>query len=88
MKPVRTFIQQNAIKLCLGIEKPLYSISKGRLARNRFLSSVNVDYIGTNVKIVKETNNATYIAKYNEDGTIDNGDFKILLTTDMHYYHQ
>lgn len=84
MKPIRTFIHQNGIKLLLNAEKPLYDLTKGKLAKNRFLSSVNVDYIGTSVKILKETDNATYIAKYNEDGTIDNSDFKILLTTDMH----
>ena len=84
MKPIRTFIHQNGIKLVLNAEKPLYDLTKGKLGHNRFLSSVDVENIGTSVKIVKETNNATYIAKYNEDGTIDNGDFKILLTTDMH----
>ena len=84
MKPIRTFIHQNGIKLVLNAEKPLFDLTKGKLARNRFLSSVNVDYVGTKVKIVNETNNTTYIAKYKDDGTIDNGDFKILLTTDMH----
>ena len=84
MKPIRTFLQQNAIKLWLDIEKPVYNLTKGKHARNRFLSSVDFYNIGTNVKIIKETNNATYIAKFNEDGTIDNSDFKILATTDMH----
>ena len=84
MKPIRTFIHQNGIKLVLNAEKPIYNLTKGKLAKNRFLSSVKVDYIGTDVKIIKETNNTTYIAKYKEDGTIDSGDFKVLLTTDMH----
>ena len=53
MKPIRTFIHQNGIKLVLNAEKPIYNLTKGKLAKNRFLSSVNVDYIGTNVKIVK-----------------------------------
>ena len=84
MRPIRTFIHQNGIKLLLNAEKPIYNLTKGKLAKNRFLSSVKVDYIGTDVKIIKETNNTTYIAKYKEDGTIDSGDFKVLLTTDMH----
>jgi predicted phosphodiesterase len=84
MKPIRTFIQQNGIRLVLGAEKPIYSLTKGKLAQNRFLSSVNFSKVGTSVKILKETDNSTYIAKYNEDGTIDNSDFKILLTTDIH----
>ena len=55
MKPIRTFIHQNGIKLVLNAEKPLYNLTKGKLARNRFLSSVDIHHIGTNVKIIKET---------------------------------
>ena len=84
MKPLRTFIQQNGIKLCLEAERAIYALSGGKLARNRFLSALDVPYVGTNVKIIKETETATFIAKYNADGSIDNGDFKLLATTDMH----
>lgn len=84
MKPVRTFIQQNGIRFCLGAEKILYDLSKGKLAQNRFLSALDVPYIGSKVKIIKETETSTFIAKYNDNGTIDNGDFKLLATTDMH----
>ena len=59
MKPIRTFIHQNGIKLVLNAEKPLYNLTKGKLARNRFLSSVDIQHIGTNVKIIKETANNT-----------------------------
>ena len=69
MKPLRTFIHQNGIKLVLNAEKPIYDLTKGKLARNRFLSSVNVDYIGTNVKIVKETNHAGGILGGISDGS-------------------
>lgn len=84
MKPVRTFIQQNGIKFCLGAEKILYDLSKGRLAQNRFLSALDVPYVGSKVKIIKETETSTFIAKFNDNGTIDNSDFKLLATTDMH----
>ena len=84
MKPVRTFIQQNGIKFCLGAEKIIYGLSNGKLAQNRFLSALDVPYIGSKVKIIKETETSTYIAKFNDNGTIDNGDFKLLATTDMH----
>lgn len=84
MNPLRTKIQQASIRTYLKIEKPIYELSKGKKARGRFLSSVNYDYVGTNVKIVKETSNATYIAKFNADGTYDTSDFKILTTTDLH----
>lgn len=84
MKPIRTFIQQNGIRFCLGAEKIIYDLSKGRLAQNRFLSALDVPYVGSKVKIIKETETSTFIAKYNDNGTIDNGDFKLLATTDMH----
>lgn len=84
MKPIRTFIHRNGIKLVLGAEKPIFELTKGKLCKNRFLSSVKPEHVGTTVKILRETDNATYIAKYNENGAIDNSDFKILLTTDMH----
>ena len=84
MKPVRTFIQQNGIKICLGAEKIIYDLSKGKLAQNRFLSALDVPYVGSKVRIVKETETSTFIAKFNDNGTIDNGDFKLLATTDMH----
>ena len=69
MYKLKCFVLQNSMKAIIALEKPIYNLTNGKLCKNRFLSSVNVDYIGTNVKIVKETNNATYIAKYNEDGT-------------------
>ena len=84
MKPVRTFIQQNGIRACLKIEKPIYDLTKGKLARNRFLSSLDIPYVGTNVKIIKENDTSTFIAKFNDDGSYDNSDFKILTFTDLH----
>ncbi len=84
MKPIRTFLQQNAIKFLINAEKPFYSLSKGKLARNIFLKSVDIPYIGSKVKIVKETQTSTYIAKFNDDGSYDNSPFKILNATDMH----
>lgn len=84
MRPVRTFLQQNAIRFWLGVEKVVYGITDGKHARNRFLSALDTSYIGSSVKIIKETDTSTFIAKYREDGTIDTGDFKILATTDMH----
>ncbi len=84
MKPVRTYLQQNAIKLWLNLEKPVFKLTKGKHARNLFLSSIDIPYVGTNIKIIKETETSTYIAKFNDDGTYDNSPFKILNATDMH----
>ena len=84
MKPVRTFLQQTAIKALLKIEKPIYAKTDGKHAKNRFLSSVVIPDIGSRVRIMKETDDTTYIGKFNDDGTFDNSDFKILATTDLH----
>ncbi len=84
MKPVRTFLQQNAIKLWLNLEKPVFNLTKGKHARNLFLSSIDIPYVGSKVKILKETETSTFIAKMNDNGTFDNGTFKILNATDMH----
>ncbi len=84
MKPIRTFLQQNAIKFWINFEKPFYTLSKGKVARNIFLKSLDIPYIGSKVKIIKQTKTSTFIAKYNDDGTIDNSPFKILNATDLH----
>lgn len=81
---IREFVQQNLFKAFIVAEKPIYNLSKGKLCKNRFLSSVKIPYVGTKVKIVKESDNATYIAKFNSDGTYDTSDFRILCTTDLH----
>lgn len=84
MRPVRTFIQQTGIRAVLAAEKPIYDITKGKHARNRFLSSLDIPYVGSKVKIIKENETSTFIAKFKDDGSYDDGDFKILNTTDMH----
>lgn len=84
MKPLRTFIQQNGIRLTLKAERPLYNLSKGKLARNLFLSSLRIPHVGSNVRIIKENETSTYIGKFNPDGSYDSSPFKILTFTDMH----
>ena len=84
MKPTRTLIQQKMLKNFIKLETALCKASKGKFARSAFLPVLDIPYVGSSVKIIKETETSTFIAKYNDDGTIDNGDFKILATTDMH----
>lgn len=84
MKAIRTFVQQNAIKFWLKVEKPVYDISKGKLMRGLFTSSLNIPYVGTDVRIIKEDESSTFIAKFNKDGSYSTDDFKILTFTDLH----
>lgn len=84
MYEIRTAFQQKLFKALIAAEKPIYDISKGKLAKGRFLSSVKTTHVGTNVKIIKETDTSTYIAKFRPDGSYDDSDFRILCTTDLH----
>ena len=84
MKPIRTFIQQNGIRASIKIQKPVHRLTKGKIAKSSFISAINMPYVGTDVKIIKETETSTFIAKFNPDGTYSNEDFKILTFTDLH----
>ena len=82
MRPVTTFIRHNSIKALLAAEKGAKAISKGKLCSNLF--DVEPKYIGTDVRIIKETEDSTFIAKCDTNGRIVDKPFKILVTTDLH----
>ena len=82
MRPVTTFIRHNSIKALLAAEKGAKTISKGNLCSNLF--DVEPKYIGTDVRIIKETEDSTFIAKCDTNGRIVDKPFKILVTTDLH----
>ena len=84
MYGLRCFILQNSMKAIIALEKPIYNLTKGRLCKNRFLSAVKTQKVGTRVKILKSTDNSTYIAKMNSDGSFSQEDFRILCSTDLH----
>ena len=82
MRPVTTFIRHNSIKALLAAEKGAKTISKGKLCSNLF--DVEPKYVGTDVRIIKETEDSTFIAKCDTNGRIVDKPFKILVTTDLH----
>ena len=82
MRPVTTFIRHTSIKALLAAEKGAKTISKGKLCSNLF--DVEPKYIGTDVRIIKETEDSTFIAKCDTNGRIVDKPFKILVTTDLH----
>ena len=84
MKPVRTCIQQKGIRASIKIQKPIHRITKGKIAKSSFISAINMPFVGTDVKIIKENETSTFIAKFNADGTYSSKDFKILTFTDLH----
>ena len=84
MYGLKCFLLQNAMKAIIAAEKPIYDLTDGKLCKNRFLSAVRTQNVGTSVKILKSTENSTYIAKMNPDGSFSDDDFRILCTTDLH----
>ena len=82
MRPVTTFVRHNGIKGVLAVEKAARVVSRGKLCDNLF--EVEPKYVGSSVRILKETDDMTYIAKYDAKGRISDGKFKILVTTDLH----
>ena len=72
------------MKAIIALEKPVYNLTKGKKAKNRFLSAVNTQSVGTSVKVLKSTENSTFIAKMNPDGSFSDDDFRILCSTDLH----
>lgn len=84
MRPITTFVRQNSIKALLAAEGGLKSSSRGKLGKNLF--EVEPKFIGTDVRIIKETDDSTFIAKCDTSGRIVNKPFKILVTTDLHLW--
>lgn len=84
MKPIQEAVRGAGISALIGLGSAAHKITDGKKPQHLFLRNVEHKYIGTSVKIVKETNDSTYIAKYNPDGTICD-DFKVLLATDIHF---
>lgn len=86
MRPITTFVRHNGIKALIGAEKAVKAVSDGKLCKNIF--DVQPKYVGSSVRILKETDDMTYIAKYGADGKISDGRFKILVTTDLHLWDE
>lgn len=82
MRPITTFVRHNSIKAMLAAEHGLKAVSNGKLGKNLF--DVEPKFIGTDVRIIKETDDSTFIAKCDTSGRIVNKPFKILVTTDLH----
>lgn len=82
MRPITTFVRHNSIKAILAAEKGLKAVSNGKIGKNLF--DIEPKFIGTDVRIIKETDDSTFIAKCDTNGRIVNKPFKILVTTDLH----
>ncbi len=84
MKPVEEAIRGAGISALIDMGCTVHKISKGKFPKHLFLRNVEHHKIGTNVKVIRETADSTYIAKMNEDGTFSDEDFTVVLATDLH----
>lgn len=84
MRPVTTFIRHKGITGVLAVSRIIYKLTNGRRPKFLFSATTPLNDVGSTVKIVEEDETSVTIAKYRPDGTIDNGEFKIMTATDMH----
>ena len=66
MRPITTFVRHNSIKAILAAEKGLKAVSNGKIGKNLF--DIEPKFIGTDVRIIKESDVSTFIAKCDTNG--------------------
>lgn len=84
MYPVRTFIRHKLIHLTVLLSKAVYALSGGKRPKFLFSSAVKTRDIQTGVRVLERTSDSVTVAKFNSEGKIDNGNFKIITATDLH----
>ena len=84
MHPIITKIRHTLIKGVLGASDILYTVTKGKRPHFIFADRRKIKDINTDVRIIEKTQTSVTIAKFTPDGTIDDGDFRILTGTDLH----
>ena len=84
MRPVTTFIRHKGITAVLAGSRAVSKLTGGKKPEYLFSAGAEVEYVGSSVRVVERTDTAVTIAKTRPDGTIDDGEFKILTATDMH----
>ena len=85
-REIKSFVLHNTFKAFISVEEAVKKMGGGKIVSNIF--DVEPKYIGSSVRILKETDDTTYIAKYDAKGRIDNKNFKIMVTTDLHLWDE
>ena len=86
LREIRSFVLHNTFKAFISAETAVKKLGGDKLVPNIF--DVEPKYIGSSVRVLKETDDATFIAKYDAKGRIDNSNFKIMVTTDLHLWNK
>lgn len=85
MKPIQTVLRENGIRLLVSAEKTLCEATHGKLTPRYTPGRIQMDKVGTCVRILEKNDSETFIAKFDENGNISRDDFVILATTDLHF---
>ncbi len=83
MRAFEEFFRELGNATVLSAGTVAYKISGGKFPKRLFSKSVPHPFIGTSVKIVKETQDSVFISKFNADGSVCD-DFTLMVATDMH----
>lgn len=83
-RPVEETVREAGISALLKMGCAVHKITNGSKPDMLFIKNVKHSNIGTNVRIIKETEDSTFIAKMNPDGSFSDDDFTVVLTTDLH----
>jgi hypothetical protein len=77
-REIKSFVLHNTFKAFISAEEAVRKMGGGKIVSNIF--DVDPKYVGSSVRILKETDDATYIAKFDAKGRVAK-DFKIMVTT-------
>ncbi len=83
-RPVEETVREAGISALLKMGCTVHRLTNGKKPDMMFIKNVKHSKIGTDVKIIKETDDSSFIAKINPDGTYSQDDFTVVLATDLH----
>lgn len=84
MRPVTTFIRHKGIAAVLSAARLLNKLTGGRHPAFLFSAHTDLSRVGSSVRILEETKTSVTIAKVRPDGSVYDGEFRIMTATDMH----
>ena len=84
MHPIITAVRHTLIRGLLTVSAAVNRLTRGRLPHFMFADERDLTDIKSTVRVTGKTDTGVTLTKFKSDGTIDNGDFKILTATDLH----
>lgn len=84
MHPIITAVRHTLIRGLLTVSAAVNRLTRGRLPHFMFADERDLTDIKSTVRVTGKTDTGVTLTKFKSDGTIDNGDFKILSATDLH----